>query len=104
MASPSERDRMYENGGFRSADVGDSGSSRTARLLKKKAVRSFETSGINTPAATLRWIYFYSDRAVRNTGFSNQDQKQLKIRKKSEKFSELFVCKSPGLVTSGPRR
>ena len=73
---------MCEKGGFRSTDVGGSGFSRTARPLKMKAVLSFETSGINTPAGTLYWIYFYSDKAVRNTGFSNQDKKKLQIRKK----------------------
>jgi len=58
-----------------------------------KAVLSFETSGINMPAATLHWIYFYSDKAVRNTGFSNQDKKKTPTNsKKGEEFSVLSSC------------
>jgi hypothetical protein len=50
-----------------------------------KAVRCVETSGINTPAATLHWIYFSSHKAVR---FFQSRQKHYKIRiRKNEEFS-----------------
>jgi hypothetical protein len=55
-----------------------------------KAVRSFETSGINTPAATLHWIYCYSDRTIRNAGFSSQDKKKYKFEK--IKKAKNFLC------------
>jgi hypothetical protein len=64
-----------------------------------KALRSFETSGMNTPAATLHWIYFSFDKAVRNTGFQTNTI-TTNPKKKSKECLCLSVCMSPDFVIS----
>ena len=84
---------MCEKGGFRSTDGGDSGSSRTARTLKMKAVFCFETSGINTPAATLHWIYFYSDKRRSEHRFFQSRQKiSAYLKQRRNILCAIFMC------------